>query len=434
MTYDVVVVGAGLAGLTAALRLAEEGQSVMLVARGVGATHLSPATIDVLGYAPERVASPARALPDFVASRRDHPYARVGVETVGASVEWLRRRVAGSIAYVGGLDDNMLLPTPAGVAKPSALVPETAAAGDLRGGGAFVFVGLRGLKDFYPHFLAANLARAELPAGVSVAARAVEIAPPLGGERDVSALGFARRFERHGFRHAVVHELKPLVGSGERIGFPGVLGLEHADGIRRELEDRLGGPVFEVPTLPPSVQGIRLYQALVGALRAAGGRILVGEAVMLAEVRGGAVTAVGTLGGPRPVFLRGRSFVLASGGWASGGLELDSFGNVRETVFQLPVAGVPAAGEPRFARGYFDHHPLSAAGVAADDMLRPVDEQGEPVYENVHVAGATLAGAVPWREGSGNGISLATGFAAADAIRERGVEAIGSVPQREVVV
>jgi len=43
---------------------------------------------------------------------------------------------------------------------------------------------------------------------------------------------------------------------------------------------------------------------------------------------------------------------------------------------------------------------------------------GEPVYENLHAAGATLAGAVPWREGSGNGLSLASGYAAASAILE----------------
>ena len=71
-------------------------------------------------------------------------------------------------------------------------------------------------------------------------------------------------------------------------------------------------------------------------------------------------------------------------------------------------------GEP----SYFDEHALSRVGVAVDASRRPVDSEGAPVYENLHAAGATLAGAVPWREGSGNGLSLASGYAAASAILE----------------
>src|SRR5207245_7185012 len=78
-SYDTVVIGAGLAGLTAALRLAEKGQRVAVLAKGVGATHLSPATVDVLGYVDGPVASPARALPDFAAAHPDHPYGRLPV-------------------------------------------------------------------------------------------------------------------------------------------------------------------------------------------------------------------------------------------------------------------------------------------------------------------------------------------------------------------
>ena len=65
-SYDTVVIGAGLAGLTAALRLADEGRRVAVLAKGVGATHLAPATIDVLGYVDGPVDSPAQALPEFL--------------------------------------------------------------------------------------------------------------------------------------------------------------------------------------------------------------------------------------------------------------------------------------------------------------------------------------------------------------------------------
>jgi len=68
--YDVVVIGAGVAGLTAATRLAESGARVCVLAKGVGSTHLAPGTVDVLGYDPERVEDPAVALPEFVAKRQ----------------------------------------------------------------------------------------------------------------------------------------------------------------------------------------------------------------------------------------------------------------------------------------------------------------------------------------------------------------------------
>jgi glycerol-3-phosphate dehydrogenase subunit B len=38
------------------------------------------------------------------------------------------------------------------------------------------------------------------------------------------------------------------------------------------------------------------------------------------------------------------------------------------------------------------------------------------VYTNLHAAGAILGGAIPWKEKSGTGISVASGYAAAEAI------------------
>jgi len=414
--YDTIVIGVGLAGLTAALRLADEGARVLVIAKGLGSTHLAPATIDVLGFDGGWVQSPARALPAFAAANPDHPYARLSPQLVAESVDWLKSRLPG-MGFQGSAEENFLLPTAVGAVKPSSLVPETMAGGDLRTGGRFVFVGL-GLKDFYPAYLAENLAQARLD-GQVVSARAIEVSPPVAGAADRTSDGLSRLFEEPSFRRAVIRELIGKLEPEERVGFPAVLGRIRAGEVWRDVEAGLERQVFEVATLPPSQSGIRLYEAMSAALSQADGRIHVGEPVVAAEIDNGRVEAVITKPTARATTHRATTFVLATGGLASGGVRLDSYGAISESIFGLPLGALPAVNEPRFLPEYSAEHPLDRVGVPVDDRMRPIAEDGDPVYENLHASGATLAGALPWREASGNGLSLATGYAAAAAILER---------------
>lgn len=412
MTYDVVVLGAGLAGLTCALRLADAGARVAIAATGVGAVQLAGGTVDVLGYAPEPVANPAAALPEFVAANPGHPYARIGPATISAALDWYKMRV-GDLAYVGSLDENLLLPTAVGVAKPTALAPRSMIAGDVRAGGRFALVGLRELKDFYAPLAADNLARG----GGGRSAFAVEVEAG-GDEADVTPVGWARRFDDPRWRSAVIRDLAARIEGADAVGFPAVLGFHDHPVAWRELQEGLGAPVFEIPTLPPSVPGLRLLRALKAELRRARARLLVGSPATGARAEDGRARSVMIRSAARDLELHAQHFVLATGGFASGGVTMDSYGRVTEAVFGLPVAGVPSRGEERFSPGLLDDHPIGRAGIAVDDELRPVDVGGEPVLDNVRVAGATLAGALPWREKSGDGISVSTAYAAAGSILE----------------
>ena len=398
--YDVVVAGTGLAGLTAATRLAEGGARVLVLAKGVGATHLSPCTIDVLGYAPERVERPGEALARL---GDGHPYAAVGRDGVAAAIAWLQSVTEG-YPYQGGVEENLLLPTAVGALKPSAAVPETMAAGDLRGGGEVCVVGFRALKDFHAPLLADNLGRA------GIAARAVELDLAPDRRVDVNSLGFARAFDGPACRAEVAARLVGRLGAGEGVAFPAVLGIARPYTVWSELQERLGRRVFEVPTLPPSVPGMRVFAILRERLLRAGGQMILNAVVTGAERAGERVTAVRARVGLREVSHGADWIVVATGGFASGGLELDSRWQTRETALGLPVSGAPGPGEEHFRAGYFDDHPMAHAGVAVDRGLRPAG------HANVLVVGATLAGAQPWREKSGDGISLATGYRAAELI------------------
>jgi glycerol-3-phosphate dehydrogenase subunit B len=408
--YDVVVLGCGVAGLTAAARLAEGGARVCVLAKGVGCTHLAPGTIDVLGHDPGLVEEPKSALGPFVTAHPDHPYAAVGWETVEPALEWFRARVADGpqpgYHYVGSLERNQLLPTAIGAIRPSALVPETMADGDARSQTPVCVVGIRAMRDFHASLCAGNLRRA------GIACRGLDLNLDVG-RVEINALTLARRLDDPRLRAALIAELAIQLRPNERLALPAVLGLRDPHRIWSEVRERLGRPVFEIPTLPPSVPGIRVYNALVAALRAAKGRLILGAEVVGVERAGGRVSAVRAHTSGRDTTFGARWLVLATGGFASGAIELGSDWQTRERVLGLALRGVPEPGEARFSANFLAEHPLSRAGVAVDGSL-----QAEGT-ENVFVAGAALAGAIPWQEGSGEGIALSTGSAVARAILER---------------
>jgi glycerol-3-phosphate dehydrogenase subunit B len=408
--YDVVVLGCGVAGLTAATRLAEGGARVCVLAKGVGSTHLAPGTVDVLGRDPDLVEQPGSALAGFVAAHPDHPYALIGAEAIEPAIEWfaacVRQGPQPGYRYTGSLERNHMLPTAIGAIRPSALVPETMADGDAQSPTPVCVVGIRALRDFQASLCAGNLRRAGIPS------RALDLDLDVG-RVEVNSLGLARKLDDPRFRAAFAARLAMLLRPDERVALPAILGLLDPHGVWSDLRHRLGRSVFEIPTLPPSAPGIRVYNALLAGLRAAGGRFILGAEVVGVERAGERVTAVRAHTSGRDTIFGARWVVLATGGFASGGIELDSDWQARERALGLALRGVPAAGQPRFSADYLGEHPMSRVGVAVDSSLCAQDT------ENVFVAGAALPGAVPWQEGSGEGIALSTGSFVAVSVLER---------------
>ncbi len=412
MSRQAIVVGAGLAGLVAAIRLAQEGRDVAVYAAGHGALPLAPGVIDVLGYSAAPVASPQSELPAFLAAHPGHPLGRLGSGVLEASCSWFLK-LAAPLGYQGSPQRNLFLPSAVGALRPTALVPETMAAGDLSRGGSVLIVGIRGYRDFYPQLVADNLTAAGVRSGAPIHARAVEVGMP-GDANGLRPQLLARRLEEDRVRADLVSSIRLELAAEEVVGLPALLGLQHSHRVWSDLQDRIGKPVFEIPTLPPSVSGLRLQALLISVLRRAGGSLVVGATVVGARAAGGRVTALVVAGPGRQVEVRADHFVIATGGVATGGIVVDRGEAAREVVFGLPVGGGDAQAER--ATQYLGPHPADRLGLSVDLSLRPVGALGEPVYSNLHAAGAILGGAEPWREKSGNGTSLATGYAAAAAI------------------
>ncbi|MHA6523344.1 glycerol-3-phosphate dehydrogenase subunit GlpB [Tessaracoccus sp. G1721] len=407
---DVVVIGAGLAGLTAALRLARAGKSVTLATKGPGGLQLSQGTVDILGYTPERVTAPLDAV---AAVPEGHPYASIGADATAAALTWLAAEL-GPDLLVGNPATNFHLPTAVGAIRPTALAQPSMIAGDAVGGKTYAVVGVRQLKDFSAELIAGNLARSTAPDGGALAAHAAWIdLPARKGEADPTPLTYARAMDDQSFAAAFAKAVSAVAGKADVVALPAVLGHKRRD-VWRQVAEALGRDVCEIPLPPPSVPGLRLYDALLALARAVGVRFVQGSRItgFTPGADGVASVTLAAAGGPR--HLKAGAFVFAPGGFESGALDVDSHGAITEPVFGLPLTATDA--EPLIPSVYWGPHALFEVGVRTDDGGRPVDAAGAVVHPNLYVAGGIIAGAERWREKSGDGIAVATAVRAADHI------------------
>ena len=417
---DLLIIGAGLAGLMAGWQAAAQGMKVRVVAKGWGATHWLSGCVDVLGYYPldnaRPVTNPAGTLPHLIAAQPQHPYALVGPQKLAAALAALQTLCAeADYPLHGSLDHNWLLPSAVGTFRPTCLAPETMIAGDLSHPASMLIVGFRQLRDFYPNLVADNLSQQGIPAGY------VTLDLPSLQKRGFNTpVTLARMFEDTLFRSEVVAKLQPLVRDVERVGFPAVLGLHDARTVKEALEARLRRPVFEIPSLTPSIAGIRLHNILLAAIKQHGGQVFDGMEALAADSDAGHITAVYTEASARRRAHRYDHYLLATGGILGGGLRTDYQGQIREVVFDLPVSA-PAGRLNWFRRDFMDRegHPIYQSGLQVDAQFRPVAANGthQAVYQNLYAAGTTLAHCEVIRERSFEGVALATGYAAIEALR-----------------
>ncbi|MDT8902467.1 anaerobic glycerol-3-phosphate dehydrogenase subunit GlpB [Anaeroselena agilis] len=405
--YDVIVVGAGLAGLTAAAAAAGEGARVLLAAKGAGALTIGGGTIDILGCDADGrpVTDPAAAV---AALPESHPYGKLGLPAVRAAADWFLALAAGAgYPYRGSLGENLWLPTAAGTLKPACLAPATMGVARAAAVNSAVILGIAGLKDYRPEMIARGLARRP---GYNKHYSVVTVDCGFAGGRDATALDVARWLDSEAGRREFAAQLKKRLPPGQFVIIPPVLGTQPSCAAWETIEAATGCRLLEIAGAPPAVTGLRLRALLLAHLRSRGVAILEHAAVVRAEAGQGRCQAIVTGHHDRERRYRARSFVLATGGFLGGGLE-STAGAARESIFGLPLA-VPsdplAWSAPRLLAA--GPQPFARFGVDTDRELRPVDAAGRVVLENVRFAGAILAGCDYSHEKAGNGVAVVSGW------------------------
>ena len=425
---DLLIVGAGLSGLMAAYTAAQAGLQVRIVNKGLGSMHWNAGTVDLLGYIPgaeeEAVQRPLEALVTLPQKYSDHPYSLLEMKYVPSALHtFVALTEKLDIPYIGADDneENLLLHSPVGVPRPTYLTPKAQLAGNLRQNAPMLIIGFEGMLDFYPLLIAENLTK------FGYQARAETLPMELlTNRRDANTVQLAHELDDINRRTKLGRQLHGLVRANERIGLPAILGMDAHAEVMADIEKLSGAPVFEIPTLPPSVPGIRLFRALQDGLKSMGVRI---ETAM--EVSGSQKTTsqngtsewlawLESKTTTRPLKHRAENFLLATGGILGGGFNSDADGRVWEVVLNLPLT-MPQDRSKWFDSSFLSPggHPVYTGGVRVNRDFQPVASDGTVLYENLWVAGNMLSGADPILERSLEGIAILTGMAAGQAIATR---------------
>lgn len=404
MKVDALVIGAELDGAIAALRLAELGHSVCMVAAGAGSLHYAPGGVRVLGHVDNDGGTPVEApLSAMAELDRRHPYALAGNDRVVQALAWFAASPAAATLDGPSLEDmtgNRRALTPAGLTQPVLLPAEGQAIFERLPGRLVAVLQFEGHLDLPAGLLLSELDRA------GIGAQGVVVPPP-GGRTD--NLGLARAFDRMQDAAGFFARIRSSLPQGCDLALaPAVLGLRRHREVLDAAGAGLGIPVLEVPTLPPSVPGMRWQEALDKALTARGCTDRRGVRIVAASHDGNRVRSVRDANGRQ---LEAAVYVVATGGVLMGGLEVDSAGRIAETVFGLPVYQT----SPLLAESTESTlAALHRVGIETDDCLRPADADGQ-IWSNLFVTGRTLAHWHPAEELSAEGVSIVTGWVAADA-------------------
>ena len=410
---DLCVIGSGLAGMAAALFAANRGLSVVQMGH-TGEIIFASGMLDLLGVYPVNEkrswSDPWAALDTLMRDNPEHPYARLKKADIRAAFdEILTFLEETGLTYHRNMDHNSGVLTSLGTIKSTYAVPHTMWKGveALKEKPAGLIIDIRGLKGFSAHQITAAL-----NAGWSNLRTARISFPGMDHLNEVYTEHMANALLLPHNRAKLAGVVRPLVKDSKIVGLPAILGLYRTHEVISQLEDSIGAPVFEIPTIPPSVPGLRLKEAFERGLRPQGVRYfsLTRALKVRQKVEGQFETHIGRDDVEHIVHSRG--IILASGRFIGGGLQAGRK-RIRETIFDLPVYQ-PDSRRDWHHRDFLDSrgHLINQAGLEIDDAFRPLDDSGRPAFETLFAAGSILAHNDWKRLKCGAGLAIASAFGA----------------------
>ncbi|MCG6910391.1 MAG: glycerol-3-phosphate dehydrogenase subunit GlpB [Deltaproteobacteria bacterium] len=418
ITCDLAVIGAGMSGMAASLFAADRGVDTVQI--GIASQIIfSSGLLDLLGVHPVETAQtwkdPWKAIDRLVSDQSDHPFARIEKKHIREAFAEVTAFLGDAgLTYRSDQESNRFVITSLGTLKPTYCAPATMWNGidALQTTPPGLIVDIRGLRGFSARQITETLKP------VWPGLRHATIAfPGMHKAQELYTEPMARSLAVAQNRQALAGLLRPLVEDARVLGVPAILGMQNSRDVQTDMEAMIGIPVFEIPTMPPSIPGLRIREAFETKLPEKGVRVLYQQRVSRIEkTEDGFLLEVGS---DKPMAtIKTKGVVLATGRFLGKGLNADRK-VIREPLLGLPVYQ-PGARLDWHRFDFLDRrgHLINRSGLEIDGRFRPVDASGKPIYNNLYATGSILAHQDWMRQKCGSGLAIATAYAAVKAFLE----------------
>ena len=271
MKFDTLIVGGGLAGLTCGIRLQKNGVKCAIISTGQSALHFSSGSFDLLNELADgtKVDNPLAAAGRVGAN---HPYAKLDGKFAYYVREAKQLFLDCGIEVNGDAERNHLRITPMGTLKPTWLTfsdfTQLSSPHDITGKKVLV-VNIAGFLDFNTKFVADSFEKCGAECRIS-SINLPELERLRISPTEMRSTNIARVLENDKTLETLIRELAGRVSGFDSVALPAVFGLSSAAPVRK-LKEALDIPVWLIPTMPPSVPGIRAQQQLRRSFEALGG-------------------------------------------------------------------------------------------------------------------------------------------------------------------
>ena len=250
MSYDCIIIGGGLSGLTCGMRLATEGLRTLMISNGMNALHFSSGSIDLFGVSPRRraITDPFPFIKEFIKTSKDHPYAKVGVKTIQESFDFFTEEIKKEELFLyNNKKRNHFHVTAFGSMKPTYLSPISVYNDKVKEAferkSKIAVLEFDGYRDFYSALGIEEFRKNSMFKDTEIVTGTIRMPNYSKSQRnqhEFRSIDLARIFDTERYLPRLAEEIKKNAQGAEIVSLPAFIGINNYNLIYQRLQELTG--------------------------------------------------------------------------------------------------------------------------------------------------------------------------------------------------